>query len=133
LELSFQSSESSHKRGLFVPRILLIEDDRSIRNILALLLKSLGHRVEMAEDGEKGIELFREKGRFDLVITDIRMPRIDGNEVARYIRSSDTAETPIAAITAHEDEVQKEMFDFSLLKPFSNKELIRILSSIEQE
>jgi two-component system, NtrC family, response regulator AtoC len=116
-----------------VPRILLIEDDRSIRNILALLLKSLGHRVEMAEDGEKGIEIFREKGRFDLVITDIRMPRIDGNEVARYIRSSDTAETPIAAITAHEDEVQKEMFDFSLLKPFSNKELIRILSSIEQE
>ena len=89
--------------------------------------------MEAAEDGEKGIEFFREKGRFDLVFTDTRMPRMDGNEVARYIRSSETAETPIAAITAHEDEVQKEMFDFSMLKSFSNKELIRILGSIEQK
>ena len=115
-----------------MPRILLIEDDKSIRNIIALVLKSLGHNVEVAEDGEKGIELFSKKGRFDLVITDIRMPRMDGNEVARHIRTSETSDTPIAAISAYEEEVQKEMFDFSMLKPFSNKDLIRILSSLER-
>jgi CheY-like chemotaxis protein len=111
-------------------RILLIEDDRSIRNIIALLLRNLGYQVEVAEDGEKGIELFTKLGNFDLVITDIRMPKRDGNEVAKHIRRSERAETPIAAITAYGDEVQKDMFDFSLLKPFRNEELITLIRSL---
>jgi CheY-like chemotaxis protein len=114
-------------------RILLIEDDRNIRNIIALLLRNLGHQVEVAEDGEKGIELFTKFGHFDLVITDIRMPKRDGNEVAKHIRNSDRSETPIAAITAYADEVQKDMFNFSLLKPFRNEELITVLRSLEHE
>ena len=112
-------------------RILLIEDDRSIRTIIALQLRILGYQVEVAEDGEKGIEFFTRVGNFDLVITDIRMPRKDGNEVAKHIRSSEKAETPIAAITAYRDEVQKDMFNFSLLKPFRNEELIKIIRSLE--
>lgn len=112
-------------------RILLIEDDNSIRTIIALQLKRLGHQVEIAEDGEEGIELFRTVGNFDMVITDIRMPRKDGNDVAKYIRSSDRRETPIVAITAYKDEVQTELFDFSIIKPFRNEELIRIIRSFE--
>jgi CheY-like chemotaxis protein len=114
-------------------RILLIEDDRNIRNVIALLLRNLGHQVEVAEDGEKGIELFTKFGNFDLVITDIRMPGKDGNEVAKHIRSSGRAETPIAAITAYEDDVQEDIFNFSMLKPFPNKELVTILRSLEHE
>jgi CheY-like chemotaxis protein len=114
-------------------RILLIEDDCSIRTVIALLLRDLGHQVEVAEDGENGIELFTRVGNFDLVITDIRMPRKDGNEVAKHIRSSEKAETPIAAITAYRDEVQKDMFNFSLLKPFRNEELITIIRSLEHD
>jgi CheY-like chemotaxis protein len=116
-----------------VQRILLIEDYRSVRSIIAMLLRNLGHQVEVAEDGEEGIELFTMVGTFDLVITDIRMPRKNGNEVAQYIRNSERAETPIAAITAYEDEVQKDMFNFSMLKPFRNEELIGILSSLEHQ
>lgn len=112
-------------------QILLIEDDNSIRTIIALQLKRLGHQVEIAEDGEEGIELFRTVGNFDMVITDIRMPRKDGNDVAKYIRSSDRRETPIVAITAYKDEVQTELFDFSIIKPFRNEELIRIIRSFE--
>ncbi len=112
-------------------RILLIEDDRNVRTVIAMLLRNLGHHVEVAEDGEKGIELFTSAGSFDLVITDIRMPRKDGNEVAKHIRNSEKAETPIAAITAYEDEVQEEMFDFAMLKPFRNEQLMRILKSLE--
>jgi len=89
--------------------------------------------VELAEDGEKGIEVFTKLGNFDLVITDICMPRRDGNEVAKHIRSSERAGTPIAAITAHTDEVQKDMFNFSLLKPFRNEELITIIRSLEHK
>ena len=114
-------------------RILLIEDDWSIRTIIALLLRDLGHQVEVAEDGEKGIELFTRVGNFDLVITDIRMPRRDGNEVAKRIRSSERSETPIAAITSYSDEVQEGIFDFSLLKPFRNEELVTIIRSLEHD
>jgi len=112
-------------------RILLIEDDRSIRTIIALQLRLLGYQVEIAEDGEIGIELFTRLGNFDLVITDIRMPRKDGNEVAKYIRSSARAETPIVAITAYKDEVQTDLFNFSIIKPFRNEELIRIIRFLE--
>ncbi len=112
-------------------RILLIEDDRSIRTIIALQLRILGYQVEIAEDGEIGIELFTKLGNFDLVITDIRMPRKDGNEVAKYIRSSARAETPIVAITAYKDEVPTDLFNFSIIKPFRNEELIRIIRFFE--
>ena len=114
-------------------RILLIEDDGCIRNLVAMLLRNLGHQVEVAEDGEKGIELFTKVGEFDLVITDISMPRKDGNQVAKHIRSSQKAETPIVAITAYEGELEKDVFDFSLLKPFKNEDLIRILKSLSDE
>jgi len=112
-------------------RILLIEDDNSIRTIIALHFKRLGYHVEIAEDGEEGIELFRTVGNFDMVITDIRMPRKDGNDVAKYIRNSERRETPIVAITAYKDEVQTELFNFSLIKPFRNEDLIRIIRFLE--
>jgi two-component system, OmpR family, response regulator CpxR len=114
-------------------RILLIEDDRSIRAIIALQLRILGYQVEVAEDGEKGIELFTRVGNFDLVITDIRMPRKDGNDVAKHIRSSERAETPIIAITAYKDEVQPDLFNFSIIKPFRNEDLIKAIRSLEYD
>lgn len=114
-------------------RILLIEDDMRIRNLIAMLLKSFGHQVEVAEDGEEGIEIFERFGKFDLVITDIHMPKKDGNQVAKYIRNSKRPETPIVAITAYEGELQRDVFDFSLLKPFRNKALLRILESLSDE
>jgi len=112
-------------------RILLIEDDKSVRTIIALQLRILGYQVEVAEDGEMGIELFTRAGNFDLVITDIRMPRKDGNDVAKYIRSSERTETPIVAITAYKDEVQTDLFSFAITKPFRNEELMEIIRSLE--
>ncbi len=51
--------------------------------------------MEVALDGEKGVELFKTGNDFDLVITDIDMPGMDGNEVARHVRASDKSDTPI--------------------------------------
>ena len=112
-------------------RILLIEDDKSIRTVIALHLRIRGHQVEVAEDGEEGIELFTRFGNFDLVITDIRMPRKDGNGVAKHIRSSERGETPIVAMTAYKNEVQGELFNFTVIKPFRNEDLINIIKSLE--
>jgi CheY-like chemotaxis protein len=108
-------------------RILLIEDDRSIRTIIALQLTILGYQVETAADGEEGLELFMKSGNFDLIITDIRMPRKDGNEVAKQIRRSEWADMPIIAITAYQGELQPDLFNCSVIKPFRIEDLIGII------
>jgi CheY-like chemotaxis protein len=112
-------------------RILVIDDEPTIRNLITMMLKGLGYDVEVAEDGEKGIELFRKPGNFDLVITDIRMPNIGGNEVGAYIRNSHKSHIPLIAITAYPEEVQENIFDFSLTKPFKMKDVSRIVRSFE--
>ena len=63
-----------------VGRILVIEDDCSVRNLLAILLKGEGHQVVAVSDGNKGVAAYREDS-FDLVLTDLFMPEKDGFEV----------------------------------------------------
>ena len=100
-------------------RILLIDDNCQILTCLSQALKHVGHEVEVACDGDEGIELIDSGYKCDLVITDITMPRVDGNAVARHIRSSDSQDTPIIAITGFsEDAIERELFDSVLMKPF---------------
>jgi CheY-like chemotaxis protein len=115
-----------------MPRVLVIDDEQNIRSVLSRLLKELGYHVEVAEDGEKGIELFDKAGDFDLVITDICMPNVDGNQVARYIRISNKPDTPLVAITGFPEEIQDGLFDSSLTKPFKLEDLSRMVRSVER-
>jgi len=103
--------------------ILVIDDLKSIRSLIETVLKDLGHEVELAEDGQKGIELLEGLRAFDLVITDINMPNKDGNEVARHIRKSRISSIPVVAITAFPEEADLELFDFKITKPFMLGEL----------
>ena len=103
--------------------ILVIDDLKSIRTIIAMVLKELGHEVKLAEDGQKGIELLNGPSEFDLVITDINMPNKDGNEVARYIRTSHRSTIPVIAVTAFPEEAQTKLFDYAITKPFMLKNL----------
>ena len=100
-------------------RILLIDDDSQILTSLSQALTHVGHEVEVACDGDEGIELIDSGYNCDLVITDITMPRVNGNAVARHIRSSDRQDTPIVAITGFgEDAIERELFNSVLVKPF---------------
>ena len=98
--------------------ILVIDDQSSIRTILAMVLKELGHEVKLAEDGQKGIELLNGPNEFDLVITDINMPNKDGNEVARHIRKARCPTVPVVAITGFPEEAERDLFDYTITKPF---------------
>lgn len=64
--------------------LLIVEDDEAVRTLAARALGSAGHRITLAEDGEQGLARIVEAGGgFDLVVSDIRMPAIDGIEMAR--------------------------------------------------
>jgi CheY-like chemotaxis protein len=105
--------------------ILIIDDDDHIGMILSQVLSDHDYQVQYAHNGKEGIKLFNSTCKFDLLITDIRMPEIDGNELARYIRSSTESKTPIVAITGFSHEADVELFDFMLMKPFSLEALLK--------
>ena len=80
--------------------ILLIDDEIDIRETLSRFLKKLGHTVWSAANGEKGLRLFYEKHP-DLIITDLRMPDIDGLELLKKLKKTECSPIDIIVITGH--------------------------------
>lgn len=110
--------------------ILVIDDEDGILDSICKFLTHLGYDVKTAHDGKEGIKLFDKDSTVDLVITGICMPRMDGNAVAKYIRSSDRANTPMVAMTGStEQPVNRELFNFSLMKPFKLRSLLNAIST----
>ncbi len=109
--------------------ILVIDDEKSIVLIIAAALTKSGFNVEKATNGLEGIKKFDE-GYFDLVITDLRMPGLDGNGVVRHIRNSERQSTPVVSISATPWYLQSDDFDAFLLKPFSIKTLIDTVNEL---
>ena len=109
-------------------QILIIDDDDSIVDLMNRVLTHSGYRVKIARDGDEGIHILKNTHDYKLVITDIRMPRKDGNSVAKYVKSSaKLSDTPVVAITGFVDDVQRELFDVVLEKPFKVKDLIKVI------
>ena len=100
--------------------------------MIEMALTKFGHDVETASDGEEGIRKF-DDNRFDLVITDIKMPRLDGNGVLKYIRNSAKRSTPVIGISGTPWMLEGTSFDAVLAKPFLIKTLadyIRNLATV---
>jgi CheY-like chemotaxis protein len=112
-------------------RILVIDDEESVRDILHRMLGAKGHRVVVASNGEEGIERFRSE-RFDLVFTDLGMPRISGWEVGKAIKEINP-KVPIAMITGWGMELNREKMgesgiDLVISKPFNFDQVIQLIS-----
>ena len=109
-------------------RILLVEDDPSIREVTAIGLRNAGFTVETADDGRAGLDLFETADpAFDLVLLDVMLPRMDGLEVAREIRRTSTI--PIVMLTARADTIDVVVgleagADDYVRKPFEVPELV---------
>lgn len=104
-------------------KILVIDDEAAIVDIVRQALDMYGHNVETATNGREGITKF-DSNCFDLVITDISMPDIDGNGVVEHIRGSDKKYIPVIAISGTAWAVKDDSFDTILEKPFPIKTLI---------
>jgi two-component system cell cycle sensor histidine kinase/response regulator CckA len=113
--------------------ILVIDNRYDIRNFLHEALAPIGYEVKGAHDSEEGIELLNNGYNFNLVITDINMPRINANAVAKHIKSSNKADIPIVAIIdAGNDSINRELFNFVLVKPFKLKTLVKVIRLFTQ-
>jgi len=105
-------------------RILLVDDEQAVQTLLTYPLRKEGYEVIGALDGQEALERFAEQ-RFDLVVLDIMLPKLDGIEVCRRLRTR--SQVPIIMLTAKGDELDKvaglEMgADDYITKPFSLRE-----------
>jgi DNA-binding response OmpR family regulator len=106
------------------PRILLVDDEVSVQKLLTYPLRKEGYDVVPALDGREALERLRDNN-FDLVVLDVMLPRMDGFDVCRAIRSRSTV--PIIMLTAKTEETDKVLglelgADDYITKPFSVRE-----------
>ncbi|NDA60853.1 MAG: sigma-54-dependent Fis family transcriptional regulator [Chitinophagia bacterium] len=116
--------------------ILLIDDEKSIRNVLRDILLHEGYQVEEAADGEMGIQQVKDKS-FDLVLCDIKMPKMDGLEVLQQLLLLHP-DLPVIMISGHGtietavDAVKKGAYDFIAKPPDLNRLLITIRNALDK-
>jgi len=129
-------------------KLLIIDDERGIRNTLKEILSDEGHDVEVAENGKAGLEMAQAKS-YDLIFSDIKMPEMDGMEVLKALKEPtpsltegkeiESTETPMVMITGHGDvetavqALKSGAYDF-LLKPLDlNRILITTKNALESK
>ncbi|OGK98950.1 MAG: Fis family transcriptional regulator, partial [Candidatus Rokubacteria bacterium RIFCSPHIGHO2_02_FULL_73_26] len=118
-------------------RVLVVDDERSMRELLAIMLKQVGHEVTVADGGEHALEALR-AGSFDLVITDLRMRKVDGLAVLRAAKelSPQTVVLVVTAFASTETAVEAMKlgaYDY-ITKPFKMDEIkLTIANALERK
>ena len=113
-------------------KVLVVEDERSLREPLVYLLEKEGYEVIEAEDGAKALTLFESVGA-DIILLDLMLPEVNGNEVCRVIRQ--TSSVPIIMLTAKDSEIDKVVgleigADDYVTKPYSTRELLARMKAV---
>ena len=104
-------------------RILVIDDEPSISDMIREALTRFGYTVETASNGRKGLQLLKDAS-FDLVVTDMCMPDLDGACIVRYLRSSSRPLTPVIGISGTPWLLEGADCDAVLPKPFPLQVLV---------
>jgi two-component system response regulator RegX3 len=113
-------------------KILLVEDEQSLREPLMFLLESEGYEVIEAEDGAAAITQFEKHGA-DLILLDLMLPKLSGKEVCKQIRL--TSDVPVIMLTAKDTEIDKVIgfeigADDYVTKPYSKTELLARMKAV---
>lgn len=123
-------------------KLLVIDDDLSLREMMEMMLRGSGHQVTLAEDGLAGLKAATE-GEFDVIISDIKMPGLNGLEVLKKVRSAGLS-TPLILVSAYAtpdtavEAMREGAYDF-IPKPFKPQDLLTVVDSamahqsVEQE
>jgi two-component system response regulator RegX3 len=113
-------------------RVLVVEDEQSLREPLVYLLKKEGFETLEAADGLQAVDVFN-SSEVDLILLDLMLPGINGNEVCRIIRQ--TSQVPIIMLTAKDSEIDKVVgleigADDYVTKPYSTRELLARMKAV---
>ena len=113
-------------------KILVVDDDTNICELLRLYLTKEGYQVTVANDGEEGLEKFNQV-KPDMVLLDVMMPKMDGLEVCRRIRKA--GNTPVMMLTAKGETFDKVLglelgADDYMVKPFDAKEVVARIKAV---
>lgn len=115
-----------------MPRILIVDDEKMIRNVVKEYAEFEGYETKEAEDGMEAVEICR-KENFDIIVMDIMMPRLDGYSAIKEIHK--TKPIPVIMLSARGEEYDK-LFGFEIgvddyvVKPFSPKELLARIKAV---
>jgi CheY-like chemotaxis protein len=117
--------------------ILLIDDMKGVRHAVSALLKRAGHTVTEADDGGAGLELLKGGARYDLVITDMLMPKHDGVEVLLFLEQQPNRPKVLAMSGGGSQVSADDAFllarskaDATLVKPFDNADLLAAIDKL---
>src|SRR5918911_285050 len=112
-------------------RVLIVEDDRAVRDVIEHALSREGMETVSVSDGEKAMEILRAAKPFDLVVLDVMLPGMDGISVCQELRNGDSPSTdaPVVILTARDDETSVVVglevgADDYVTKPFRPRELV---------
>jgi CheY-like chemotaxis protein len=110
--------------------VLVVDDDEALRTMVGFVLETAGYGVRLAEDGLEALEQIR-TGLPDLILLDMRMPRMDGWEFGRRVRAAYGRRIPVVVLTAaeHAEKRAKEIdADDFVAKPFDVDNLLRVVA-----
>jgi two-component system, chemotaxis family, chemotaxis protein CheY len=116
-------------------RVLAVDDSKTMRDMISFALRGAGFEIEEAEDGEVALEKLA-KARFDLIITDLNMPRLDGVGLIRNVRSSaQHQDVPIVILISECDSARGAGGKAAgatawLIKPFSPDKLVELVQQV---
>jgi two-component system, OmpR family, response regulator RegX3 len=115
-----------------VTKVLVVEDEQSLREPLVFVLEKEGYEVLQADNGEEAIKIFESVGA-DVILLDLMLPKIDGNQVCKHIRK--VSSVPIIMLTAKDSEVDKVVgleigADDYVTKPYSTRELLARMKAV---
>ena len=123
-------ADQQRQRNAARGRVLVVEDEAMVRSYLARLLREHGHTVESAANGAEGLRLaLAAAATFDLVITDVRMPVMDGWQLGRQLHQR-WPDLPVLYISGYDVEQASPSAAMFLRKPFDPDDLIRRVTQL---
>lgn len=117
-------------------KILAVDDSKTMREMVSFTLKAAGYEVTEAEDGKDALRVLADGTRFDLIITDLNMPQMDGFDLIDQLRNSPLHKfVPILILTTESDPAKKERGKAAgatgwIVKPFNPDKLVQVVKKV---
>lgn len=114
---------------------MYVEDEHLIRKSIGRIIRLLGHEVKLAEDGIIGYDLFKKyRENLDLVLTDLKMPNLDGIGFARKIKENyPNSKIPVIALTGHNSETQEYYWEASIKEVYNKPINLKDIETLIRE